>query len=240
MGCEESCFFQKQKPPGLPRHTPTHVISHQNRKVDYIVGGSLETQITLVNLGCIPIHSWGSRARSPHQPDWMVFDLDPTSGQFAEAAQAGLLLKEALDQLRLVGFPKTSGSRGLHVFVPLRRGPDYDQVLPLAKHICERVAASHPQELTVESRIEARKGRVYLDAFRNAFGATVVSPYSVRRRERAPVSMPLLWSQVTDSLAPSGFNVGNYQTWLTDPDPWKAFFRSRQSLGNALRTANQL
>jgi bifunctional non-homologous end joining protein LigD len=233
------CFYQKEKPKGMPASTPTKMIRHQNRNVNYVVGGSLETQIALVNLGCIPVHVWASRASHPHQPDWVVFDVDPGSGKFADAAEAGLLVKSALDELDLVSFPKTSGSRGLHVFLPIRLGPEYDQVLPFAKEICERLAAAHPKELTVEQRIEARKERVYLDAFRNGFGATVVAPYSVRRREKAPFSMPLRWPQVKPSLVPSDFNLGNYEKWLAAPDPWEDFFDSRQSLKEAMAASNR-
>jgi bifunctional non-homologous end joining protein LigD len=92
------------------------------------------------------------------------------------------------------------------------------------------LAAEHPEELTVEQRIEARGQRVYLDPFRNAFGATVVAPYSVRRREKAPFSMPLDWTDVKPSLDPSDFNLGNYEKVLAGPDAWKDFFKSRQSL----------
>lgn len=229
-GMRGDCFYQKAAPKGLPKGTPTHRIHHQNRDVEYVVGGPRETQLALVNLGCIPVHVWASRASHPQQPDWLVFDLDPTSGKFADAAKAGLLVKTELDELGLTSFPKTSGSRGLHVFVPLKLGPTYDDVLPFAKEICERLAASHPKELTLEQRIEARGQRVYLDPFRNAFGATVVAPYSVRRRDKAPFSMPLDWSDVKPSLDPSDFNLGNYAKVLTGPDPWKTFFKSRQSL----------
>jgi bifunctional non-homologous end joining protein LigD len=222
------CFYQKAAPKGL---TPTQRIHHQNRDVDYVVGGSKDTQLALVNLGCIPVHVWASRAGHPQQPDWMVFDLDPTSGKFADAAEAGLLIKTALDELGLASFPKTSGSRGLHVFVPLKLGPTYDDVLPFSKDICERLAAQHPMELTVEQRIEARGQRVYLDPFRNTFGGTVVAPYSMRRREKAPFSMPLHWSDVKPALDPSDFNLGNYKEVLAGPDPWKDFFKSRQALG---------
>jgi bifunctional non-homologous end joining protein LigD len=225
-----SCFYQKAAPKGLPAGTPTHSIHHQKRDVEYVVGGSKDTQLALTNLGCIPVHVWASRASHPEQPDWMVFDLDPTSGKFSDAAQAGLWIKNELDELGLTSFPKTSGSRGLHVFVPLRLGPTYDDVLPFAKQICERVAAEHPKELTLEQRIEARGQRVYLDAFRNAFGATVVAPYSVRRREKASFSMPLNWTDVKPSLDPSAFNLGNYEKVLAGPDPWKDFFKSRQAL----------
>jgi bifunctional non-homologous end joining protein LigD len=229
-GMRGDCFYQKAAPKGLPKGTPTHRIHHQNRDVEYVVGGSKETQLALTNLGCIPVHVWASRASYPQQPDWMVFDLDPTSGKFSDAAKAGLLVKNELDELGLTSFPKTSGSRGMHVFVPLRLGPTYDDVLPFAKQICERLAAEHPKDLTVEQRIEARGQRVYLDSFRNAFGATVVAPYSVRRREKASFSMPLDWAQVKPTLDPSQFNLGNYEKVLAAADPWKDFFKNRQAL----------
>jgi bifunctional non-homologous end joining protein LigD len=225
-----SCFYQKAAPKGLPKGTPTKGIHHQNRDVEYVVGGARETQLALANLGCIPVHVWASRAGSPQQPDWMVFDLDPTSGKFADAAKAGLMVKSQLDEMGLKSFPKTSGSRGLHVFVPLKLGPTYDDVLPFAKQICERLAAEHAKELTVEQRIDARGQRVYLDAFRNTFGGTVVAPYSVRRRAKAPFSMPLDWADVSGKLDPAKFNLGNYAKVLAGADPWKDFFKSRQSL----------
>ena len=190
-----------------------------------MLGGALETQIALVNFGCIPVHVWGSRAKNPHQPDWMVFDLDPGTGGFADAAKAGLLVKGALDELKLVSFPKTSGSRGLHIFVPLRVGPGFDEVRSFASGLCERLAAAHRDTLTVGQRIEARKNRVYLDSFRNGFGATVVAPYSVRRRPKAPFSMPLRWSEVKAGLDPAKFNLGNYKKRLAGEDAWEGFFR---------------
>jgi bifunctional non-homologous end joining protein LigD len=239
-GMRGGCFYQKEAPKGLPAATPIQVIEHQNRNVRYVVGGALETQIALVNLGCIPVHVWGSRAKNPQKPDWMVFDLDPGSGEFSDAAKAGLFIKEALDALKLISFPKTSGSRGLHVFVPLRSGPDFDEVRSLAAEVCGRLAAAHPKELTIEQRIEARKGRVYLDSFRNGFGATVVAPYSVRRREKAPFSTPLDWREVKPSLVPSNFNLGNYEKRLAGPDPWEDFFESRQSIKTAAKAVNKI
>jgi bifunctional non-homologous end joining protein LigD len=229
-GMRGNCFYQKKAPGGLPAGTPTKRIHHEKGNVDYVVGGSLETQIALVNLGCIPVHVWGSRADRPEYPDWMVFDLDPGSGKFSDSARAGLLLKRALDELELISFPKTSGSRGLHIFVPLRRGPDFDQVRSFATRLCERLAAERPDTLTVEQRITARKGRVFLDFMRNGFGATVAAPYSVRRRPKASFSMPLGWKDVVPELDPSDFNLGNYKKHLSRADPWKNFFKSRQSL----------
>ena len=239
-GMRGQCFYQKAAPRGLPEGTPTQMIRHSNRNVNYVVGGSLETQLALVNLGCIPVHVWGSRADHERQPDWMVFDLDPSTGAFADAARAGRLVKQALDDVDLKSFPKTSGSRGMHVFVPLRLGPDFDEVLAFARELCERLAAAHPHELTVESRIEARGDRVYLDSLRNGFGATVVAPYSVRRRPKAPFSMPLDWSDVKPSLDPASFSLGNYKKSLAGSSPWADFFRSRQSLTSAAKSLRKL
>ena len=234
------CFYQKEAPKGLPAGTPIKLIPHQERAVHYVVGGLLETQIALVNLGCIPVHVWGSCASHPHQPDWVVFDIDPGSGEFADAAKAGLLLKDALEALHLVSFPKTSGSRGLHVFLPLQVGPQFDEVLSFAEDLGRRLAAAHPGALTVEQRLPLRGKRVYLDPFRNAFGATVAAPYSARRREKAPFSMPLRWQDVKPSLDPSRFNLGNFEKQLAGSNPWQDFLKGRQSLAEAVKALHRI
>ena len=208
-GMRGQCFYQKEKPNGLPKDTPTTPIEHSKGVTNYVVGGKRETQLALANLGCIALHLWGSRQQAPHQPDWLCFDLDPESGLFADAARAALRVKDALDALELESFVKTSGSRGVHVFVPLRVGPDADEVKDFAIALGAHLARAFPGELTDEGRIAKRKGRVYLDPFRNGFAQTVVGPYSVRRRPRAPVSTPLDWSELDPELDPADFNITN-------------------------------
>jgi bifunctional non-homologous end joining protein LigD len=241
-GMEGECFYQKEKPKGMPTATPTKAIRHESGRgtTNYVVGGSVETQLALVNLGCIAVHAMASTADTPREPEWMCFDLDPESGKFSNAVQAGLYVKEALDALRLTSFAKTSGSRGMHVFVPLRKGLDASDVLAFARQLCDRVAAAHPRELTVEHSIEARGDRVYLDPFRNAFGQTVVTPFSVRRRPKAPVSTPLAWSEVSPKLDPAEFNLGNFTQRLRRSDPWADFFRARQSLAAASKSLSKI
>jgi bifunctional non-homologous end joining protein LigD len=239
-GILRKCFIQKEKPPGMPDGTPTKAVQHEKGTTNYVVGGELETQLALVNLGCIAVHVWGSRAAAPRKPDWVCFDLDPDSGSFADAAKAGLRVKEALDALGLVSFAKTSGKKGLHIFVPIRVGPDTDEVLGLAQSLGARLAAAYPKELTVEGRIAARKGRVYLDPFRNGFAQTVVSPLCVRHAPGAPVSTPLAWKEVRPSLKPADFNLGNFAARLKKPDPWSDFFASRQDLKPALKALRSL
>ena len=242
-GMRGECFFQKQLPKGMPPGTPTKRIAHEanaSEFTDYVVGGSLITQLALTNLGCIAVHVMASRASSPRQPDWMCVDIDPESGKFRDAARAGLHVKAALDALKLVSFAKTTGSRGLHVLVPIRPGPDADEVLAFAEAFVARVAAAHPDELTVEHSVAARRDRVYLDPFRNGFGQTVVAPYSVRRRDKAPISTPLEWSEVKPTLIPSDFNMGNFRRRLEAPDPWENFFRAGQSIKDAMAALKRL
>jgi len=241
MGGE--CFFQKQIPKGMPAGTPTKRIAHEDKAgdfTDYVVGGSLVTQLALANLGCIAVHVMAGRASSPRQPDWVIIDLDPETGKFADAARAGLHVKAALDALKLVSFAKTTGSRGMHVVVPIRTGPDADEVLAFAESFVAAVAAAHPDELTVEHSIAARRDRVYLDPFRNGFGQTMAAPYSVRRHEKAPISTPLKWSEVKPTLVPSDFNMGNFAMRLKSADPWSDFFESRQSLKDAMAAVKRL
>ena len=244
-GMSGACFYQKQKPESMPAGTPTKRIANDRgssarKATDYVVGGLLATQLTLANLGCIPIHVTGSRAKTFPKPDWICFDLDPQSGKFADAAKAGLLAKAVLDELDLVSFPKTSGSRGLHIFVPIRVGPEASEVLKFAEEFVARLAAVYPKQLTVAHAIADRGALVYLDAFRNGSVQTVVSPYSVRRKPHAPVSTPLAWSEVNPSLNPCSFNIGNFSARLKKKDPWGDFFNSRQALKPAVARLKQL
>jgi bifunctional non-homologous end joining protein LigD len=244
-GMSGACFYQKQKPESMPAGTPTKRIANDRgssarKATDYVVGGLLATQLALANLGCIPIHVTGSRAKTFPKPDWICFDLDPQSGKFADAAKAGLLVKAVLDELDLVSFPKTSGSRGLHIFVPIRIGPEASEVLKFAEEFVARLAAAYPKQLTVAHAIADRGALVYLDAFRNGSVQTVVSPYSVRRKPHAPVSTPLAWSEVKPSLNPSSFNIGNFSARLKKKDPWSDFFNSRQALKPAVARLKQL
>lgn len=230
-GMRGQCFYQKEKPKGMPPGTPTKRLRRADGgSTNYVVGGSLGTQLALVNFGCIPVHVCGSRAKTFPKPDWMCIDIDPTSGKFSDAAEACLYVKESLEALKLISYVKTSGSRGLHVFVPIRLGPTADEVLSFAEALMREVAAAHPKQLTVEHSIAARGKRVYLDPFRNGSVQTVVAPYSVRRRPRAPVSTPLHWSEVRADLDPADFNIGNFGERLKRRDPWADFFKSRQSL----------
>jgi bifunctional non-homologous end joining protein LigD len=238
-GMRGRCFYQREAPRELPPGTATRRVRDARGVTNYVVGGRRATQLELVNLGCIAVHVWNSRAGSLDRPDWVCFDLDPASGRFADAARAGRRVKEALDALGLASYPKTSGSRGLHVLVPIRLGPSTADVLAFAETLARRIAAAHPRELTTEARVAARRGRVYIDPFRNGFAQSVVAPFSVRRRPRAPVSTPLDWSEVSPRLVPAAFNIKTVLRRAERAGPWQDFFRRRQALGPALEAVRR-
>ncbi len=235
-GIAGGCFFEKNFSNNLPANIPTRAVPAESAgtNVHYVVGGSKETLLTLVNLGCIAIHVMNCQVGSLDQPDWLAFDLDPSSGQFCDAAKVASVLRKLLEELRLRSFPKTTGGRGLHVLVPLRRGPNQEQVRLIARSVSQEMARRSPAMITVQMQKAKRQNRVFADWLRNSFGQTIVAPYSVRCRQGAPVSTPLDWDEVRPDLNPSHFNIRTIQHRLEGNDPWADFWRSRQTLPKSL------
>ncbi len=232
-GMRGSCFYQKDfAPDRRPRGVPRVAVRARStgRNVHYLVGGTRGALLGLLDLGSIAVHVMNARARALHEPDWLAFDLDPASGELADAARAGLALRRVLDELRLVSFPKTSGARGLHVFVPLRAGHRGERVVAFARAVGAELARREPRLVTVAHARSARRGRVYADPFRNAYAQTIVAPYSLRRRPGATVSTPLAWDEVTARLDPARFRLRTFERRLAREDPWRGFGRHRQRL----------
>jgi bifunctional non-homologous end joining protein LigD len=200
------------------------------KDVNYLVGGTLEALLGLVRVGCISVHVMNSRVRSMPDVDWLAFDLDPSSGEFSDTIRAGIALRAILDEHGLVSFPKTSGSRGLHVFVPLRTGHSQEDVTAFAVRIGDELARREPDLVTMEFSKKARGARVYADPFRNAYLQTIVAPYSVRRRPGATVSMPLAWDEVTARLDPRRFTLRTIEKRVSGGDPWSDFKKPAQRL----------
>jgi len=222
------CFYRKNFPEGnIPVGAPRLRLRAEStgKDVNYVVGGSLDALLGFVRVGCIAMHVMNSRVGSMHEADWLAFDLDPSSGEFADTVRAGQILRKVLDDENLVSFPKTSGSRGLHVFIPLRAGQSQDVVTGFAVRVGEELARREPELVTMEWRKSARGARVYADPFRNAYLQTIVTPYSVRRRPHAPVSTPLAWDEVTAKLDPAKFTIRTLGKRVAKADPWKDFAR---------------
>jgi bifunctional non-homologous end joining protein LigD len=227
------CFYRKNFPEGnIPVGAPRLRLRAEStgKDVNYIVGGTLEALLGLVRLGCISVHVMNSRVPSMHDADWLAFDLDPSSGEFSDTVRAGTLLRAILEEHRLVSFPKTSGSRGLHVFVPMRAGHTQEDVTAFAVRIGEELARRKPDLVTMQWSKKARGARVYADPFRNAYLQTIVTPYSVRRRPGATISMPLAWDEVTAKLDPRRFTVRTLEKRIASGDPWADFKKRAQKL----------
>lgn len=155
----------------------------------------------------LEIHAWHSRAATLTQPDWVVFDLDPAEGEGIEQAlEVAAVLHGMFERLGLPSVPKTTGKRGLHIFVPLQKGHTYEDAEAFALQVGETVARQL-RNVTLERSLSARRGRLYFDCMQNAYGKTVVAPYSLRGVDGAPVSTPLRWSEVKPGLDPKAFNL---------------------------------
>jgi bifunctional non-homologous end joining protein LigD len=185
--------------------TPTRTTAHKS--VKHLIADSRDSLRWLAQMSVLTIHMWSSRAGSLDEPDWIVFDLDPAKGKGIEQAiDAALVMRKLLDQLELPSIPKTSGKRGIHVFVPIASGYSHEDANDFACSLAAAVTSQIPT-MTVERSLSQRRGRLYLDCMQNAYGKTIVAPYSLRAIDGAPVSAPLKWSEVTKKLDPLKFNL---------------------------------
>jgi len=188
-------------------------------EVTYVVCRAADDLVYLANQACVTPHVWLSRVPDVYHPDQMVFDLDPASADLGVLRLAASALHGLLDELGLPSFLKSSGSKGLHVVVPLVPDDETDEVKVFSIAVAEALAARHPEELTTESRIADRHGRLYLDIGRNGYAQTMAAPYAVRARPGAPVSVPLDWSEL-DQFEPGRHTLRTIAERLARPDPW--------------------
>ena len=205
-------FFQKRAPEPRPRWIPRCAIQHPSANlVDFPVIQDLAGLLWVVNLGCIDLNPWYARCDDVDRPDYLHFDLDPTPGSdFKQVLEAALAIHEALAQLKIHSYPKTTGSRGLHVYVPIVRGPLQKQVWTFSKALAQELARLHPEIMTAEYRVAKRPpNRVLVDYNQNAWGRTLASVYSVRPKPRAPVSAPVTWEEIERGIAMEDFRLDN-------------------------------
>jgi bifunctional non-homologous end joining protein LigD len=213
-GWQGDFFFQKDAPSHMPDWIPTRrfLVSTREppRRRREIAAPLVNDDLALlwmVNMGCIDLNTWYSRVDRPERPDWVLFDLDPAADAgFAEAVEVALLVKQALDALGLVSFPKTSGSNGMHVLVPIERRHTYEDTREFAEIVARALARTHRGLVTTEWTKAKRRG-VLIDSNQNGEGKTIASVYSVRPKAGAPVSTPLRWDEVGEKLNPSIFTM---------------------------------
>ena len=206
-------FYMKRTPRPRPDWIETCAIEHASGSViDFPKVQDLPSLLWIINLGCIDLNPWYSRCDD--RPDYLHFDLDPVAGEppvpFSRVREAALRIKTALEALNMPSLAKSSGSRGIHVYVPLVRGPTQKQVWRFAKAFALKMAARHPELITAEYRIAKRPaGRVLADYNQNAWGRTLASVYSVRPRPGAPVAVPLTWEEVANGFDITDFTLRN-------------------------------
>ena len=203
-------------------------------EVTYLVCRTADDLVYLANQGCVTPHVWSSRVPDLDHPDQLIFDLDPASPEPAPLRLAAVALRGLLDELGLASFLKSSGSRGLHVVVPLVPGAETDAVKLFSFAVAEAVAARHPHELTTEGRIADRAGRLFLDCGRNGYAQTMAAPYAVRALPGAPVSVPLDWDEL-DGFDPRRHTLRSIAERLGRPDPWAGLDRAAAPLDRARR-----
>lgn len=244
-GIDGQGFMQKDVPGYFPDWVHSAELPKEDGTVDYVVADDTATLLFLADQACITPHRFLSKADRPQRPDRLVFDLDPagdTDGDgFAAVRNAARLLHELLDDLDLPSAVMTTGSRGLHVLVPLARTADFDDVRAFARAVADLLAERHPDSLTTQASKKARHGRLYLDVQRNAYAQTAVAPYAVRALPGAPVATPLAWTEVDEKgLTAQRWKIANICERLEDDDPWAGALTRGHALTRAAKRLETL
>jgi bifunctional non-homologous end joining protein LigD len=211
-GAYQDFFFMKRAPSPRPEWIEICRIRHASGNIiDFPMIQDLPSLLWVINLGCIDLNQWYARCDDVDTPDYLHFDLDPVAGAtFDRILESALILHEALDSLGMPNVVKTTGSRGIHVYVPIVRGPSQKEVWTFAKAFAHSLAPKHAKLLTVVYKTASRpRGHVLLDYNQNAWGRTLASVYSVRPKRRAPVSTPLTWKEVERGVKIDDFRIDN-------------------------------
>ena len=218
-GAAGDFFFQKRIPTPHPSWIQTCTILHPSaNRIEFPVISNLQSLLWTVNLGCIDINQWYAKCDDVDRPDYFHFDLDPVPGAvFEQVLESALLVRDALAALKMPSWAKTSGSRGVHVYIPIERGPTQKQVWGFAKQFAHALAAQHPKLLTAEYRKDKRPAeRVLLDYNQNAWGRTLASVYSVRPTAMATVSTPVTWEEIERGFKMEDFRLDNVPQRVTE------------------------
>lgn len=237
-GQGEKCFFQKSRTKGMPDAVAELQVTIPGRNPQpAIVVRDLAGVISLVQFSALEVHSWCCRIDRPDRPDQIIFDLDPDDAlPFARVVSAALTLKELLGELELETFVKTTGGKGLHVVVPIKRTLTWDEASQFALNIGKHLASHSPGRFTTSVSKAARRGKVYVDFLRNKFGATAIAPYSTRARPTASIATPIGWGELSTISGADAFTVVNLQRRLVNEsaDPWADMPQVKQTVTKAI------
>ena len=231
-GIKAPMFFQQdtESAPGFIKTVP--LVNQEGREVNYSIYTTVGSLLHFVNLGTIEQHPWHATLKHLDKPDYVMLDLDPKQAPWKNVLEVALVCKEILDEVGLTAFPKTSGSSGIHIYVPLKPKHNFGKVGGLAAALASEVAERAPRIATIQRSLAKRqKQQVYVDAMQNARGKTIASPFSARARAGATVSMPLTWKQIEKGVKISDFTIENVPALIKKGgDAWKDFFAKAQTL----------
>ena len=238
-GIDKPNFFQKNFEGKLPSFVETYVRKREGRDkrdVRYIVCQNKETLLYMANLGCIEINPWNSRTISPEGSDFLIIDLDPSGRPWSDLIKVAKAVHKVLDKACEKNYIKTSGKRGFHIVVPLGGRYKHEDVKNLARLLSGYVHRELPHITSLERDPKKRKDKIYLDYLQNNFAQTLAAPYSLRPRAGAPVSTPLLWDEVKESLDPLKFNIHTIFRRLEKlGDIWKSVLTEKIDLQKSIK-----
>jgi bifunctional non-homologous end joining protein LigD len=231
-GASSECFFQRHGHQGFPPQFRRLKLpeKHGDRK-DYIYVDDVDGLLAAAQVGALEIHIWGSRVDDIDKPDRMVFDLDPDpSVGFDEVKRAAKRMRDALEALELQSYPLLTGGKGIHVVVPLMRRHGWAEMKEFAGTLAQRFAQDAPDRFVATMTKSKRKGKIFIDFFRNDLFATAIAPYSTRARAGAPVAWPVTWAELDGFASGSEITIETGPKRLARPDPWKGYAAVRQSI----------
>lgn len=229
-GIGESGFYQQEAPDYFPDWIDRIEVEKKGGTIVHAICNKGADLVYIANQNTVTPHVWLSRADKIRQPDQIVFDLDPPGDDFAKVRDAARAVKEIFEEHDLIAFLMTTGSSGVHVRAPIRRGHSFDEVRGFARGLADELANRYPDDLTTEQRKEKRTGRIYLDVMRIAYAQTAVPPYAVRARPEAPIATPIEWDELSD-VGPRTYTIRNiFRRMGQKEDPWKNMFDHRGRL----------
>jgi bifunctional non-homologous end joining protein LigD len=239
-GLDGPRFMQKNTPDHYPEWITRVEVPKEGGTVRHTLCDDTATLVYLADQACLTLHRWQSRTDGLDRPDRMVFDLDPSADDFGTVREAARLLGELLDELKLPSALMTTGSRGLHVIVPLDGRHTFDEVREFARDLADTLADAHPDRLTTAARKKDRGDRLYLDIQRNAYAQTGAAPFTVRAEPGAPVATPLTWTELDDpGLDARHWTIAD-AVEQARTNPWAGVLRKGRALGPARRRLNAL
>jgi len=241
-GIDGEGFYQQEISDYFPEWIDRITVKKEGGTISHAVCQSAATLVYLANQACVTPHVWLSKKDGLDYPDLMVFDLDPPADDFEPVRHAAHLLRRFLDELGIESFVKITGSRGLHVIVPLDRSAGFEEVRNVARNVARALVERESGRLTIEQRKEKRGGRVFIDYSRNSYGLAVVAPYAVRAKPGAPVATPVDWDELEDKeLTSQSYTIKNiFRRISHKQDPWQQMGRKAHSLSKAEQRLRRL